>query len=104
MGERKWIKIEKIFRDLCEIEENEALEDNIFEALSCLPSVQEGLVDSMLWWEIFENVVKYKEFFISYPYARATGDLTLHELGWEGPSLDDIRLVELHETVRVSYY
>lgn len=75
---------------------------DLIEYVTCLKQVHSELVDDYRWWDIWEDTYEVVTgVHLRYSYAKATGDSTPSELGYEDSGLDDI--VEVRQEVISTY-
>jgi len=64
---------------------------DLIECVRCLKTVNSELEDESRWWSTWADVYEVQDgVYLKYYYARATGDNTPSELGYEDNGLDDI--------------
>lgn len=81
-----------------------AINEELLEWLgeSRYDAVYEEMCNEHRWWDDYFFVVKIGDKFIGYQWARATGDMTAYDLGWE---FDFNTLCECEEKQKtITYY
>jgi len=77
---------------------------DLIDYVTCLKEVHSEQVDEYRWWDIWEDVFEVdSDVYLKYTYAKATGDLTPSELGYEDNGLDDIVEVIKKEITTYTY-
>lgn len=83
-------------RHLQELPENinDGMLGEVYDLLSDLKVVQRELVASSRWWDEYEIVVELEpSLFVSYIGASTTGDSSPWDVGWEKPSISNLKQV-----------
>ena len=101
------MKRERLIEILSKVD-SEVTEDftdyDLIECVTCLKRVDYEEVDESRWWSIWEDVYEVEpDVYLKYSYARATGDRTPSELGYEDNGLDDIWEVQRKEVTTYNY-
>lgn len=79
-------------------------EYELIDYVTCLKQVHSELTDSRRWWDTWESIYETEDGkYISYQYARSTGDNTPSELGYEDCGLEDLTEVFKTETITYTY-
>lgn len=77
---------------------------DLIDYITCLKEVQKEEVDTERWWNIWESVYEVSDgVYLKYSYAKATGDNTPSDLGYEDNGLDDIWEVKRKEVITYKY-